>query len=136
MSRKTQNLKPDTILKNYWSNNSQFADLFNAVLFEGRQIIFPDELEDSDTEEASVIEHREYAETIRTSRDNIKISKRSTSFNAEFVILGIESQEHVHYAMSMRVMGYDYGVYKNSMTAMQENTGLRKDSLKTNTCPE
>lgn len=27
-------------------------------------------------------------------------------------MLGIESQEHIHYAMPMRVMGYDYGTYK------------------------
>ena len=27
-------------------------------------------------------------------------------------MLGLESQEHIHYAMPMRVMGYDYGVYK------------------------
>lgn len=28
------------------------------------------------------------------------------------MILGIESQEYIHYAMPMRVMGYDYGSYK------------------------
>lgn len=48
MSKKT--LKPDTIIKNYWRNNEQFADLFNAVLFQGEQIIKPEELEDADTE--------------------------------------------------------------------------------------
>jgi hypothetical protein len=31
MAKKTQDLKPDIILKNYWSNKEQFADLFNAV---------------------------------------------------------------------------------------------------------
>ena len=50
MTKKTQNLKPDTVLKNYWNNNEQFADLFNAVLFEGRRMIKPEELEDVDTE--------------------------------------------------------------------------------------
>lgn len=29
-----------------------------------------------------------------------------------FVMLGMESQERIHYAMPMRVMGYDYGSYK------------------------
>ncbi len=28
------------------------------------------------------------------------------------MLLGLESQEHIHYAMPMRVMGYDYGSYK------------------------
>lgn len=55
MSQKSQALKPDTILKNYWRNNERFADFFNAVLFEGQQIISPDELTDIDTEESSIL---------------------------------------------------------------------------------
>lgn len=112
MAKKTKDLKPDTVLKNYWNDNEQFADLINAVLFEGKQVIKPEELEDVDTEESSVLEHREYAETIKASRDNIKVQKKSTVFGVEFVLLGMESQEHIHYAMPMRVMGYDYGSYK------------------------
>lgn len=112
MTKKTQDLKPDTVLKNYWNNNEQFADLFNAVLFGGEQVISPDELEDADTEESSILEHREYAESIKASRDSIKICKKSLTHGVEFVMLGLESQEHIHYAMPMRVMGYDYGTYK------------------------
>lgn len=112
MAKTKQDLKPDVILKNYWSDNEQFADFFNAVLFEGEQFIKPEELEDVDTEESSVLEHREYAESIKASRDNIKIQKKSTVYGVEFVMLGLESQEHIHYAMPLRVMGYDYGSYK------------------------
>lgn len=112
MSNKIQKLKPDTVLKNYWRNNEQFADLFNAVLFDGEQVIKPEELEDADTEESSILEHKEYAESIQASRDNIKISKRSTVHGVEYVLLGNESQQHIHYATPMRVMGYDYGIYK------------------------
>lgn len=112
MARKTKDLKPDVILKNYWRDNEQFADLFNAVLFQGRQVIKPEELEDLDTEESSVLRHREYTESIQASRDIIKIRKRSLVHQVEFVMLGQEAQERVHYAMPMRVMGYDYGVYK------------------------
>ncbi len=115
MPKKTQDLKPDTILKNYWNDNGQFADFFNAVLFDGEQVISPDELEDADTEESSVLEHREYAESIKASGDNIKIHKRSTAYGVELVMLGIESQEHIHYAMPIRVMGYDYGTYKKAV---------------------
>lgn len=112
MTKKIQDLKPDTVLKNYWSDNEQFADLFNAVLFEGRQVIKPEELEDMNTEESSVLEHRSYAESIKASRDNVKIQKKSSAYGVQFVLLGLESQEYIHYAMPMRVMGYDYGSYK------------------------
>ena len=69
MSQKKQDLKADTVLKNYWRNNERFADFFNAVLFEGRQIIKPEELEDGDTEESSILEHREFVKSIQASRD-------------------------------------------------------------------
>ena len=112
MSDKIQKLKPDTVLKNYWRNNEQFADLFNAVLFDGEPVIKPEELEDADTDESSVLEHREYAESIQASRDNIKIRKKSVVHGVEYVLLGNESQQHIHYAIPMRIMGYDYGTYK------------------------
>lgn len=112
MPNKIQKLKPDTILKNYWRNNEQFADLFNAVLFDGEPVIKPEELEDADTEESSVLEHREYAESIQASRDNIKIRKKSTVHGVEYVLLGNENQQHIHYAIPLRVMGYDYSTYK------------------------
>lgn len=112
MAKKTKDLKPDIVLKNYWNDNEQFADLFNAVLFEGKQVIKPEELEDVDTEASSVLEHREYAESIKASRDNIKVQKKSSVYGVQFVLLGLEGQEHIHYAMPMRVMGYDYGSYK------------------------
>ena len=65
-----------------------------------------------DTEESSVLEHKQYAESIGASRDNVKVRKKSTVYDVEFVMLGLEGQERIHYAMPMRVMGYDYGTYK------------------------
>ena len=112
MTKKKQELTPDTVLKNYWNNNEQFADLFNGVLFEGEQVIRSDDLMDVDTEESIIFEHKKYVESMKASRDNIKIRKKSTVYDVEFVLLGLESQEHIHYAMPMRVMGYDYAAYK------------------------
>ena len=34
MGKGKQKLKPDIIVKSYWRNNEQFADFFNAVLFD------------------------------------------------------------------------------------------------------
>lgn len=112
MGKRKQKLKPGIVVKNYWRNNEQFADFFNAVLFDGKEIIKADELEDIDTEESSILEHKDYAESIGAARDNVKIRKKSTIYNVELVILGMEGQERIHYAMPMRVMGYDYGTYK------------------------
>lgn len=112
MTKRKKRLKPDTVLKRYWDNNEQFADLFNAVLFRGNAVIKPEDVENMDTESSSIVEHREFAESITASRDNIKICKKFSVIGTEFILLGIESQEHIHYAMPMRVMGYDYSAYK------------------------
>lgn len=109
MIKEKNNRKTDVVLKKYWENKEQFSDFFNAVLFDGKQVIRPEELEDMDTDESSILEHKEYAETIKASRDNIQICKKSTKYGIQLVMLGLESQEHIHYAMPMRVMGYDYG---------------------------
>jgi hypothetical protein len=107
-----KSIKTDIVVKNYWRDNVRFADFFNAVLFEGRQVIRPEDLEDLDTENSFVLEHRDLAEGIQAARDNIKICKRSTRHGVAFVMLGNEAQEHIHYAMPLRLMGYDYGTYK------------------------
>lgn len=78
-------LKPDIIVKNYWSSNEEFADLFNAVLFGGKQIIKSYELNDVDTDVSNVENYGTYMESIKAIRDNIKIRKKSTISGIEFV---------------------------------------------------
>lgn len=95
------NLKLDIVVKNYWRNNEQFAHFFNTVLFDEEQVIKPDELEDMDTEESSVLEYKEHAQSISASRDNVKVRKKSTRYDGEFVILGMENQKRIHFAMPM-----------------------------------
>ena len=34
-----ERLKPVAVLNEYWKNNERFADFFNAVLFDGREVI-------------------------------------------------------------------------------------------------
>ena len=119
------------ILKNCWSNEEQFADLFNAVLFQGESIIKPEELEELDSEEANILEHGEYAKTLKGSRNVIKVQKVSAARQVQFVLLGIETQKQIHYAMPMRVMGYDYSSYKkqydNNAKKYRKSKGLEED---------
>lgn len=131
MAKKIQKLKPDIVLKNYWSDNEQFADLFNAVLFDGEAVIKADDLEDLDTDESTVLEYMEYAESIQSSRDIIKIQKKSEALGVQFMMYGLENQERIHYAMPMRVMGYDYVAYKKQYDSnskkYQNSKGMAED---------
>ena len=119
-------LKPDIIIKNYWSSNEEFADLFNAVLFGGKQVIKSYELNDVDTDVSNVEKNGTYTESIKAIRDNIKIRKKSTISGIEFVLLGIEGQEHIHYAMPLRIIGYDYGSYRKQYSDIKKEIKKKK----------
>lgn len=95
--------KPDVVLKDFWRDNRRFADLFNTVLFQGKEVLKPDALEEQDTEISGIIEMKNYRETLSRSRDVVK--KMADGF--EFVILAEENQQHIHYAMPLRNMIYD-----------------------------
>ena len=98
-------VKPDSADKVYWRQNETFADLFNAYLYNGEQVIKSEELEELDTDTSDVVEIGEVKESIRGARDVIKIAKKYNG--VEYVLLAIENQEGIHYAMPIRVMGYD-----------------------------
>lgn len=102
MSRKTT-LKPDPVLKDFWNDNDRFADLFNQVFFQGEAVITPELLSDKDTEESSVILENERIAAVSRSRDVIKQHKDG----AELVLVALENQMKIHYAMPVRSMLYD-----------------------------
>ena len=93
----------DTILKEFWRDNRRFADLFNTVVFEGVQVLKPDDLQEADTEVSGTIEGKDFIENLTRTRDIIK----RTALGAEFILVGIENQKNIHYAMPLRNLLYD-----------------------------
>ncbi len=97
-------IKADHILKNFWKDNSRFADLFNACIFDGEQVLKPNDLTEVDTDISSLLQFNGHAETIqkvvRCSSNN------KTAFGIDFVILGfkLKIKQKVHYAMPLRHM--------------------------------
>lgn len=116
-------VKPDSADKVYWRQNETFADLFNAYLYNGEQVIKSEELEELDTDASDIVEIGEVKESVKGARDVIKIAKKYDG--VEYVLLAIENQEGIHYAMPIRVMGYDHYSYNK-----QYND--RKNYYKTN----
>lgn len=108
--------KNDTVSKDFWRDNEHFADLFNAVLFGGEQVVKPDNLEEMDTDVSGVIMADDYKLSLGRFRDVVK-----KNFNGiELVVLGLEIQEHIHYGMPLRTMIYD------SLGYLKEFDGIRK----------
>lgn len=93
----------DTVLKSFWRDNAHFADLFNATVFNGKQVLSPDNLIEMDTESSAAIYSKNYLESIRRSRDIVKKMSQGIEYN----ILGLEIQDKIHYGMPLRTMTYD-----------------------------
>ena len=65
-------IKADHILKNFWKDNSRFADLFNACIFDGEQVLKPNDLTEVDTDISSLLQFNGHAETIQKVLDVVK----------------------------------------------------------------
>ena len=108
--------KNDTISKDFWRDNEHFADLFNAVLFGGEQVVKPDNLEEMDTDVSGVIMADDYKLSLGRFRDVVK----KNFGGIELVVLWLEIQEYIHYGMPLRTMIYD------SLGYLKEFEGVRK----------
>lgn len=76
--------KADIVLKNFWKDNAHFADLFNAVLFDGEQKLHPEDLREADVDLSSVLKFNGHIETIQRLRDVVK----KTAYGNGFCDLG------------------------------------------------
>ena len=98
----------DAKAKEFLSNNERFADLFNYYLFEGRQVIKPEDLEERDTTEVLSLYGRDRKEMQKQRwRDLLKHAIIKATKTAVFVLLGIENQSDIHYAMPVKNLSYD-----------------------------
>ena len=115
----------DVSLKTFWRDNEHFADLFNATLFNGKQVLKPDKLTEMDTDVSATIHSKSYNESITRNRDVVK----KMSDGVEFNILGLEIQDKTHYAMPLRTMTYDALGYIKEYNDIKKHHKLNKDSF-------
>ena len=115
----------DVSLKTFWRDNEHFADLFNATVFNGKQVLKPDKLTEMDTDVSASIHSKSYNESITRNRDVVK----KMSDGVEFNILGLEIQDKTHYAMPLRTMTYDALGYIKEYNDIKKHHKLNKDSF-------
>lgn len=85
-------------------------------MFDGKQVLEPEALEEVDTDLSSVLKINEHVETIQKIFDVVK----KTAYGIDFVILGLENQKNIHYAMPLRHMLYDSLTYLKECNAIVE----------------
>lgn len=113
--------KVDVALKEFWSNNERFVDLFNTVFFQGEKVLRPEEMEERDTDVSSTIVSKKMVETIERHRDVVKCA-----YGMDFVIMSIENQDKIHYAMPLRCRVYDDLQYVKQVKQITEKNQKEK----------
>lgn len=106
----------DTCTKDYVEDNNVFADIFNYFLYEGEQRIRPELLMSVDTAEI-VIPYGEEENDVPAQkfRDKMKILSAKKDMSAVYLILGLENQSEIHYAMPVKCMVYDAFQYASQV---------------------
>ncbi len=123
--------KADVSIKQWLEDRARFADLFNGVIFGGEEVIKSDELESSGTESSIIIADKDKKDNlVHRYRDIVKRWRGSINL----VILAVESQDKVNYAMPVRNMVYDGLSYTDQIKEIWSN--LDKDEKKKMTIEE
>ena len=111
----------DTVTKAYMRENTVFADAFNYLIYDGEPVIEPEKLKELDTTEITVpFGDGDAGEAVQKYRDILKSAVIKQDETASYVLLGIENQTDIHYAMPVRNMIYDalqYGKQVSDVSA-------------------
>ena len=102
--------KKDITEKILESYNDVFSDIVNVLLFRGKKILTPDELED----QAPRSYYKADGKIREMERD---VAKRWKKGNIRIACVGFENQTNPDPDMSLRVMGYDGAEYRAQLLA-------------------
>lgn len=124
--------KKDIVTKAFMRENTVFADAFNYLIFNGEKIIQPEQLQELDTTELVqliVKENKLKNEAVQKYRDILKAAVIMEDENADYLLLGIENQTEVHYAMPVRNMIYDALQYGNQVSIIAARNAKEKNAV-------
>lgn len=111
----------DTVTKAYMRENTIFADAFNYLIYGGRRVIDPNSLKELDTTEIALPFGDDKTDAaVQKYRDILKSAVIKEDKDAAYVLLGIENQTDIHYAMPVRNLIYDalqYGKQVSDVSA-------------------
>ena len=101
-------LTSDIAFKSYLRDNRHFADMINAGIFQGQQVVDPDRLRDFDSDTSFILDKGgKKILSVDRFRDKLK----QIDMGEYILILGIENQKAPCYHMAKRVLMYDAAVY-------------------------
>ena len=113
MKKRLTTTRKDEIFKRFWNQNDRFASLLNTVLFEGKDMIRPEELSDSNDGKS--------AET----QGEMNTVVKKTGHSAEFVLTGIEDPRD----MPLQLLYQDSLGYLKECQEILKGRGENKDDM-------
>ena len=121
----------DTVTKQYMSKGEIFADAFNYLIYSGRQVIRPDQLSEMDTTQIAIPfapQEQGKPETTQKYRDVLKTLSVKKDKTCTYLVLVIENQSRVHYAMPIRNMLYDVLQYEKQVRELAAKHRQNRDA--------
>ncbi len=121
--------RKDALTNEYMSDSEHFADIFNFFLYDGRQVIDPGKLKELDRTAVALPygDDIEKPDVVQKYRDVFKMLAAMEDDNAAYLLLGVEDQEYVHYAMPVKNMLYDAAQYSKQVEQAAKKHRKRKD---------
>lgn len=116
--------KGDVYVKKMLRDPKRFADLFNASMFQGRQVIRHEDLKLMTEENGIMIMDKKGRKQVWHRRRDVKMRMPS---GVVLSVLACEIQERVHYAMPVRTLLYDALDYSEQVQKLEQVHRDRKE---------
>ena len=109
-------MKKDVPTVHYLKDNNIFADIFNYYMYGGEQVLKPEMLHEKDPKEITMLQGKNGKQISDVKyRDLLKYATAKSVGNIAYLILGIEAQDKMHFAMPVRNMLYDSKNYDSQV---------------------
>lgn len=117
-------MRKDIITTEYFQDNERFADFFNGYVFQGKRIIQPEHLREQEVRGAM---GRTEAKGNNSSKYFYRDILKKSCQGMNYLLLGIENQSEIHYAMPVRNMIYDAIAYDEQLIRIRKRHRQAQD---------
>jgi len=104
-----------------------FADAFNYYAFDGRQVVCAEKLSEADPTELAIIFSEDKKEFVEKFRDVLKQCILMEDDKFSYLMIGIENQTDIHYALPVKNMIYDALNYGKQVSDKAKEHREKKD---------
>ena len=116
--------KKDVVSKIYLGAADRIADLLNNELFEGGDAVAVSDIMELDSTAASTLKAEDNIVNVRVIAKDLV---RKVRFGMQVMLFAIEEQSDIHYAMPLKVLNGDAGLYDKQWNGIRREHKRKKD---------